>query len=438
MASISFYTLGCKSNRYETGEIARDARRQGYEIVDFNSPADVYIINTCTVTQLADKKSRRAIRQAKKRNPNAKVIVTGCYAEVSPEEIKKMPEADLIIKNSDKKKVLKCLGVKNNSYGLPALPAGRRVACSTPPRVRENLMIEDGCEEFCKYCIVPYARGKVKSKPVERVIEEAKNLVCAGAKEIVLTGINLGAYGLDESKNSKFEIRDSGLEIGNSLPRLLKELTSIDSLLRIRLSSIEPMYVTDELIEAIKANPKVCKHLHIPLQSGSTKVLKLMGRKYPAVQFKALIKRMRLKIKGVALNTDIIVGYPGESEKDFKDTMKLVKDLKFSRVHVFHFSPRPGTAGATMPDRIDPAIITARANKMRALRSNLMRNFAREAMRTPQEVLVESRDKKTGLLEGLTESYIRVLFKGRDSLIGKLVKVRIKGVRDEHAVGGLL
>jgi len=404
MAKIAFYTLGCKSNQFETGELAREARARGFEVSDFNSPADIYVINTCTVTQLADRKSRRAIRLARRKNPDAKLIVTGCYADISPEEI---PEADLIVKNNEKTKIME------NLFPHPIDPNAKR---GEGIRVRENLMIENGCEEFCKYCVVPFARGKVKSKPADQVIKEAVELVRAGAKEIVLTGINLGAC-------------------GPKLPMLIKKLAEIEGLLRIRLSSIEPMYITDELIEAIKATPKVCRHLHIPMQSGSTKTLKAMGRRYTAKEFAKIIKNIRRQIPDVTLNTDVIVGFPGETEEDLEESMDLMKELKFGRIHPFHFSPRPKTAAFSMKGRIDPKIVRARADKMHELRLKLMKDLANEAKRSTQEVLVECRDKRSKLLEGLTESYLRVLFKGDDSLIGHLVKVRIKALKDEFVTG---
>ena len=409
MTTIAFHTLGCKANQYESKALMRDAERYGLSVTDFSSPADIYIINTCTVTQLADKKSRKAIKLAKKRNPNAKIIVTGCYAEVLPEEIKKIDGVDLVIKNGNKKDILKDLGIKS---------AEQRTQ-NTEYRVRENLMIEDGCEEFCNYCIVPYARGKVISKPAREALEEAKEMVRAGVKEIVLTGINLGAY-------------------GDKLPDLIDQLAKIENLLRIRLSSLEPMYITKELIEAIASTPKVMKHLHIPLQSGSNKVLKAMGRHYSTADYRKLIMAIRSKIPRIALNTDIIVGFPGEIENDLKDTVRFVQEIGFSRIHVFSFSVRPGTLAAEMQNKIELNKIRGRAEKMQALRIRLMRDFTKASMKDPEHVLVEGIDKRYGLLEGLTESYIRVFFKGSKNLIGKIAKVKIRDIRNEFVTGELI
>lgn len=407
MVSIAFHTLGCKSNQYEGNELARKARSLGFKVTDLASKADFYIINTCTVTELADKKSLKAIRQARKNNPNAKIIVTGCLSEIR--DCTKMKDIDLIIKNSDKQNILGYIGGKGTEHGTP----------NTEHRVRENLMIEDGCEELCNYCIVPFARGKVKSKPIDEVLSEAEKMVCAGIKEIVLTGINLGAY-------------------GPKLSSLIKGLSMIDGLLRIRLSSIEPMYITNDLIETIARTAKVCRHLHIPLQSGSTKVLKLMGRKYSASGYKALIKMIRSKISGLSLNTDVIAGYPGETPKDFEDTKKFLRAASFSRIHAFHYSERPGTIASKSKAKVAPKVLAKRGKELRELRIDLIRNSMKEAMKSPQVVLIESKKKGTGLLEGLTESYIRVFLKGGEDLIGSLVPVRITKIENENALGELI
>jgi threonylcarbamoyladenosine tRNA methylthiotransferase MtaB len=388
-------------------------KESGLILSDFNSSSDIYIINTCTVTGNADKKSRHAIRQARKRNPKAKIIVTGCYPEVYPEKLNNLDEIDAFVGNEEKKNILKHL------QGSEPRSHTSHLTSRTSSRIRANLMIENGCEEFCSYCIVPYARGKVTRKPVDQIVWEAGKLVDQGVKEIVLTGINLGAY-------------------GNELTEVLHKLYSFEKLLRIRLSSIEPLFITDELIGCIADLPKVCNHLHIPLQSGDDAILKAMNRRYSKKDFSKLTRKIRKRIPNVSLNTDIIVGFPGESEKAFKNTLKFVERAKFSRIHPFHFSPRPKTPAATMPDQIDPRIIKKRTEKAQSLRIKLMKDYAKRAKRRPQEVLVESRDKKTGLLEGLTESYIRVLFEGNSSLIGKLAKVKITDVSNEFVTGKLL
>jgi len=393
MAKIAFYTLGCKSNQYETAQMINQARSDGHEVLDFGNQSDIYVINTCTVTSNADKKSRHAIRAARKRNPKAKIIVTGCLSEVRPEEIEKLGIADIIMKNREKE----CMPeFQNPSH-----------------RIRANLMIENGCQEFCSYCIVPRARGKVIRKPADQIIGEAKSMVSSGAKELILTGINLGAY-------------------GSGLPDVIKQLSVIDGLLRIRLSSIEPQYISDELIDMIAETPKACKHLHIPLQSGDDGILKAMNRKYSAKDYAALINKIRKKIPPVSLNTDVIVGFPGEDEKAFGNTIKLLKKTRFSRIHAFHFSPRPGTPAADFPDKVDTKTIRKRIDKIHEVRIKLMKDFAGDAKKRPQEILVESPG------EGLTESYIRVLFEGPNDLIGRLVKVKITKVESEHANGKLL
>ncbi len=427
MVKIAFYTLGCKSNQYETEVMKSQVLDKDFEITDFHLPSDIYVINTCTVTGNADKKSRHAIRQARRRNPKAKIIVTGCYVEVAPEEIARVGEADIIVRNRDKKDVLKYLKETRDER------QEMRPAATPPPRIRTNLMIENGCEQFCSYCIVPYARGKIRSKPADEVLEEARKLVKEGVKEIVLTGINLGAYGTDKAVNRKPLIENR-----TTLPHIIKDLSKIEGLLRIRLSSLEPQFITEELINCTAETPKVCKHLHIPLQSSDDGILKAMNRGYCVKDYLNLIKLITKKIPKVSLNTDVIVGFPGEDEKAFANTLKLLKKIKFSRIHAFHFSARPGTGAANLPNQVSSKIIKNRIDKIQSLRTKLMRDFAKQAKRAPQEVLVESTDKSSGLLEGLTESYIRVLFEGENSLIGKLVAVKITDIEDEYVIGRLL
>jgi len=433
MPKIAFYTLGCKANQYETEAMKSQVALNGFEITDFHSPSDIYVINTCTVTHVADKKGRQAIRQARRRNPKSKIIVTGCYSEVSKEEIEKIKEVDVIIGNNEKKDIFKYLQTQKHKDTKTQRYKDTKIQRYTtpPPRIRSNLMIEDGCEHYCTYCIVPYARGKVKSKPVEEIIDEAKKLIKLGAKEIVLTGINLGAYGRDKTQRHK----DSKTPRPSALPQVIKDLSKIEGLLRIRLSSLEPMFITKELIDTIAKTPKVCPHLHIPLQSGDDSILKAMDRNYTAKNFLGLIKYIKKKIKGAAINTDIIVGFPGEGEKEFKNTIELADKIKFSRIHIFSYSTRKGTAAEKLKNKVPEKEIQKRYDELNELRTKYMKEFAEKYKDKEVEVLVECRDKKTGLLDGLTPRYIRVLFDGPDELIGKTAKVKIKEIKDEICSG---
>ena len=425
MTKIAFYTLGCKSNQYETDLMKEKCLSADLKEAPFREKADIYVINTCTVTSVADKKSRHAIRFARKQNPDALIIATGCYAEVSPKDIARISEVDIILPNREKKNIVKYLSEPANP---PARRAGKLRSSGAgtetfslrfpfKPRVRANLMIEDGCEHFCSYCIVPYARGKVKSKPINNIIKEANELVARGAREIILTGINLGAY-------------------GKRLPDVIKALSELDGLYRIRLSSLEPMFITKRLIDTIADTLKVCPHLHIPLQSGDNKVLKAMRRNYTVAKYLKLLNYIKKKIKNAAINTDIIVGFPGEGEKEFNNTIKLVNKVKFSRMHVFSYSKRIGTPAGRL-QAPDPKIAHERSLKLIGLRKKHMKAYAKKWLGKKVEVLVEQRDKVTRMLDGLTPHYIRVFFEGEDELIGKLVSVKVKKIDSEFVIGSL-
>ncbi|MFH1710648.1 MAG: tRNA (N(6)-L-threonylcarbamoyladenosine(37)-C(2))-methylthiotransferase MtaB [bacterium] len=416
MQKIAFYTLGCRSNQYETDIMKKACSAAGFEVVPFKEQADIYIINTCTVTGNADKKSRHAVRSAKKRNAQARIIATGCSIETGNFNLQ---EADIVLANKDKFNVAKYIGDGRHEM------RDAKILTSLP--VRANLMIENGCENFCSYCIVPFVRGKVVSKPFEQVMTEAKQMVKDGVKEIILTGINLGEYKFD-------------------LISLLDDLSKIDGLLRIRLSSIEPMYITDELIDVIKKNPKVCKHLHIPMQSGDDNILKAMNRNYTSKDFLQLINKIKRTVKDIAVTTDIIVGFPGEDEKAFRSTCKLVDKIQFSRIHIFPYSDRPGTAAFNFKDKIGPKTISARHEKLEELRDKYMLKFFRSFEKKPLEVLIEQRDRKSGMLEGLTSNYIRVFIEGlprcrrgddmSDESIGRLIlaKFSTKGIQGENVI----
>jgi threonylcarbamoyladenosine tRNA methylthiotransferase MtaB len=398
---IAFHTLGCRANQYETDKMIQQVCSYGYEVVPYPQAADIYVINTCTVTAIAARKSRNTARHAKKLNPKAKVIFIGCDAE-----IESIPEADLVLSNKDKLKIGEVIKEMTRRETRDANPLSSPISQLPSLPVRANLMIEDGCENFCSYCIVPIVRGKIKVRPMDEVINEAKIMIERGAKEIVLTGINLGAYGMEPEAKSLGSSRNRDFQ--SQVPTLLRKLASLDGLLRIRLSSIEPMYVTDELIKVIKTEPKVAHHLHIPLQSGDDGVLKAMNRTYTSNEFLALINKVKKQIKDIAITTDIIVGFPGEDEKAFINSCKLAEKIKFSKVHVFPYSDRPKTKAFTMPGKCRSIDITKRAKKLGVLADKLMLSFNKSYKGKKLEILVEQRNKRTGLLEGLTGNYIRV------------------------------
>jgi len=455
VTKVSFYTLGCKSNQYETDAMARIASSLGAELVPYPGHADIYVINTCTVTGNAAKKSRHAIRFAKKINPNSKVIATGCDVE-----LEKIKEADLILNNNEKPDFKRHLASLTSH--LPSLNS-HLTSNSPNSHIRANLLIEDGCENFCSYCIVPYVRGKVRSRPADEILNEAKVMVDNGVKEIVLTGINIGEFTMEpETFNITPSVlsghlpltkgeKERGLRQVPPLISLINGLSKIEGLLRIRLSSIEPMYVDDALIKIVKENPKVCKHLHIPMQSGDDGILKAMNRNYTAKGFEALIKRIKNQVKDIAITTDIIVGFPGEEEAAFKNTCKLVDKLQFSRIHIFSYSDRPKTAATKLPNKVDPKTMAKRHEKLDALRAKYMLKFHKSFSKNPMEVLIEQKDRKTGLYEGLTTNYIRVFLEGLpavarskatakagddmgDDSMGKLFPCKFKEFRGENVI----
>ncbi len=359
------------------------------QITEFGQPADIYVINTCTVTEDADRKSRQVIRRALR--SAKKVIVTGCYAKLQKESLLRLfPDIEF-----------------TNVEETFRFPSNGSLNTSSTSRVRVNLMIQDGCEHYCSYCIVPLARGKVKSKPVEEVITEAGRLAAAGAREIILTGINLGAYQHD-------------------LRKVIRRLSSIENLLRIRLSSIEPMYLTKELIDAVAETPKVCHHLHIPLQSGDNSILKAMNRSYTRDDYLELIHYIRKKMPDCGVTTDVIVGFPGEGDKEFQNTVDLINQIKFSRLHVFPYSKRKGTPAADLPNQVNAEIKKKRNHFLHEIRTNLMKEFAQQYLGEEVEILVEQKG------EGLTPNYIRVLYSGNEAEVGSLIKVVVKEAKKER------
>ncbi|MEE8638317.1 MAG: MiaB/RimO family radical SAM methylthiotransferase [Candidatus Margulisiibacteriota bacterium] len=389
MRKIAFYTLGCRANQAQTEVIKSEVAGRKSRVVDFHSEADTYVINTCTVTADADRKSRQAIRRAMRQNPKAKVIATGCYAKLQAEELAKdFPKIEILLPSS-----------------LPPYPS------PLSPRIRANLMIQDGCEHFCSYCIVPYARGRIKSKPLEQIIAEANQLVKAGAREIVLTGINLGTYQFD-------------------LPAAIHGLSSIKNLFRIRLSSLEPMYLSKELIDAVAETPQVCRHLHIPLQSGDNNILKAMNRNYSRDDYLDLIDYIRSKMPDCGITTDIIVGFPGEGEPEFQNTVDLIHHIKFSRMHIFIYSLRKGTPAADLPDQVDPKTKKERSKYLHKIRNKYMLEFAHKYLNNEVEILVEQKG------EGLTSNFIRCFFNDPTDSSGSLKKIFARSVNNSGEIRG--
>jgi threonylcarbamoyladenosine tRNA methylthiotransferase MtaB len=404
--TYKIYTLGCKVNQYDSGSLATSLKMAGFTMVNKN--ADIAIINSCAVTKTAIIKSGRMIKLAKKENPKAKIILTGCWPKAYAV---KNVGADYVI-NRDKisDAVKKTIG-----YKLPV--ANKIKEVKQENRSRYFIKIQDGCEQYCSYCIVPYTRGKLKSRGEKEIICEIERAVKAGYEEIVLSGIHLGLYGKDNK---------------NSLVNLLKKIIKINDLGRVRLSSIEITEVSDDLIKLIANSKKICQHLYIPLQSGSDKILKLMNRPYSKKYFLDKIKKIRRDMPNIAITTDVIVGFPGETEKDFKETEKFIKEIKFSRLHVFPFSAHEKTPAAKFPDQVEEKIKIKRAKILRELGVKLMKDYKNKFKGKKVEIVIEQIQQNK--LIGKTEYYFdievdkRQIFgskiDGNNKLIGKIVKVK--------------
>ncbi|WP_453994878.1 tRNA (N(6)-L-threonylcarbamoyladenosine(37)-C(2))-methylthiotransferase MtaB [Bacillus nitroreducens] len=423
MSLVAFHTLGCKVNHYETEAIWQLFKESGYERTEFESTADVYVINTCTVTNTGDKKSRQVIRRAIRKNPDAVICVTGCYAQTSPAEIMAIPGVDIVVGTQDRKKMLEYIeqykqertpinGVgnimKTRVYEELDVPA-------FTDRTRASLKIQEGCNNFCTFCIIPWARGLMRSRNPEEVIKQAQQLVNAGYKEIVLTGIHTGGYGED--------MKDY------NLAALLRDLESkVVGLKRIRISSIEASQITDEIIEVLDQSTKVVRHLHVPLQSGSNTVLKRMRRKYTMEFFAERLTKLRKALPGLAITSDVIVGFPGETEEEFMETYNFIKEHKFSELHVFPYSKRTGTPAARMEDQIDEEIKNERVHRLITLSDQLAKEYASNYEGEVLEVIPEELDKEdpsSGLYVGYTDNYLKVKLDATEEMVGKIVKVKI-------------
>jgi len=419
MPSVAFHTLGCKVNHYETEAIWQLFKEEGYDRVEYDSISDVYVINTCTVTNTGDKKSRQVIRRAIRKNPDAVICVTGCYAQTSPAEIMAIPGVDIVVGTQDRRKMLTYIDeykkerqpingvtniMKNRVYEELDVPA-------FTDRTRASLKIQEGCNNFCTFCIIPWARGLMRSRDPEEVIHQAQQLVDAGYKEIVLTGIHTGGYGED--------MKDYNLAM------LLTDLEKkVKGLKRIRISSIEASQLTDEVIDVIDRSNMVVRHLHIPLQSGSNTVLKRMRRKYTMEFFAERLEKLKKALPGLAVTSDVIVGFPGETEEEFMETYNFIKDQKFSELHVFPYSQRTGTPAARMDDQIDEEVKNERVHRLINLSDQLAKEYASRFENEVLEVIPEEQ-VDGDLYVGYTDNYLKVIFPASEEMIGKLVKVKI-------------
>ena len=432
MKRVAFYTLGCKVNQYETEAMLELFEKEGYEKAETEDYADVYVINTCTVTHMSDRKSRQYIRRMKKKNPDAIIAVVGCYSQVSPEEILSIDEVNLVMGTNDRKKIVEEVKKIDASRKVSTVDDIMKVKAfeeieinKTNGKTRAFLKIQDGCDRYCSYCIIPYARGRVRSRDLESIVKEVENLAANGYKEVVLTGIHVASYGKD--------IKDSDIKLLD----VIKQINDIEGIERIRLSSVEPILFTDEFVEAVSAMDKVCPHYHLSLQSGCDETLKRMKRRYTTEEYKTIVDRLRAAIPNVSITTDVIVGFPGETNEEFDKTYEFLKDIELTHMHIFKYSPRKGTPAATMENQVDPSTKHERSEKLLQLNEENFKKFGQKMLDKEFNVLFEQKvgDNK---FEGLTENYVKVIVESDKDLSEQILKVKITDVKNEFLEGILV
>ena len=418
---VSVYTLGCKVNTYESEYVINEFKKKGYEIVPFDEEADIYVINTCTVTNNSDQKSRKIIRSACK-NKNKVVVVMGCYSQIKPDVVRDIEGVSIVLGNKDKNKVVELVEAYlkdkesfQNIYDLSNSKFEDMYLDNFENHTRAFVKIQDGCNNYCSYCIIPYARGNVRSKDKNIVINEIKSLVKNGYKEVVLTGIHTGHYGQDLKE---YDFSD-----------LLMELEKIDGLERIRISSIEITELTDKFIEVLKNSKKIVNHIHIPLQSGCDKILKLMNRKYDMNYYIDKINKIREVRPDMAVTTDVIVGFPNETDEDFKITKENIKKIKFTELHVFPYSKREGTPAASMLNQVDGNVKKQRVNELLKVSELLKEKFYNKYINTYDYVLTETYED--GYLIGHLSNYGKVKFKGNKEDINKIIKIKLNNYNND-------
>lgn len=429
---VAFSTLGCRVNHYETEAMAEKFIREGYEITDFSNFADVYVVNTCSVTNMSDKKSRQIISRARRINENAIIAAVGCYSQVSPEEVAKIEGVDVVLgtrnkgdivyyvnKAKDEKKSQVVVGevLRNKDFEDLNIEEYQ-------DKTRAFLKIQDGCNRFCAYCLIPYTRGAVCSKDPEKVISEIHKLAEHGFKEIILSGIHTASYGVD-------------LEGDVSLITILEEIEKIDGIERVRIGSIEPSFFTDEVIAKMKNMKKLCPQFHLSLQSGCDATLKRMNRRYTAKEYEEAVYKIRENLKDASITTDVIVGFPGETDEEFNETYEYLKRLKLTKTHIFKFSPRKGTKAASMPDQVDGTVKEKRSKALIELNDKNEGDFSRSLVGREMDVLVEQEvSKKPGVFEGYTRNYVKVeIVNGSEENIGKIVPCIIEDANGDYVTG---
>ncbi|MCI9063892.1 MAG: tRNA (N(6)-L-threonylcarbamoyladenosine(37)-C(2))-methylthiotransferase MtaB [Clostridia bacterium] len=419
---VAFLTLGCKTNQYETNGMAQKFSEEGYTICEMNEKPDIAIINTCTVTNISDRKSRQHLRHVKEKNKDAIVVACGCYAQVAKDKLEEMEEIDLVLGNKEKKDIVKYVEdfISEVSDISKQKEFDEFGSITYTEKTRATIKIQDGCNNFCTYCLIPYARGRIRSRKKENIIKEVTEIAKTGIKEIVLTGIHIASYGKD--LNNEYMLID-----------LLEDLNKIEGIQRIRLGSLEPTIITDKFVKRLVKLEKICDQFHLSLQSGCNETLKRMNRKYTTEEFKEVVGRLRQNFEDVNLTTDIIVGFPGETEEEFNKTYEFLKEIAFYKMHVFKYSKRDGTPAATMQNQVDGKIQEERSKKVIELSNKNQLKYNQKYIGKELEVLFE--EKQGDFYVGHTKNYIVVKTASYESLDNKIITVVGKEVDGEEIIG---
>jgi threonylcarbamoyladenosine tRNA methylthiotransferase MtaB len=430
LRKAAFYTLGCKVNQYETEAMIESFENAGYEAVEYTEYADVYIINTCTVTNMGDRKSRQVIRRALELNPDACVAVVGCYSQIAPKEVLEIPGVSLVVGTNERSRIVELVEYAmekeeklNMVNDIMEVREFEEMSIKNyKSRTRAFLKIQEGCDQYCTYCIIPYARGHIRSRKPESIIAEVRELAESGFKEVVLTGIHVASYGKDLGDTSLIE--------------MIEKVHQVDGVERIRMSSVDPNVMTEEFIVRIKKLPKICRHFHLSLQSGCDETLKRMNRKYTTEEYKRVVGRLREVFDGVAITTDLIVGFPGETEEEFQETAAFIEEISFSAMHVFKYSPREGTPASRYQNQVKPQVKDARSKLITSIAKKNEEKFKKSFIGSCRSVLYEQPiDEKDSLYEGLTDNYIRVVSESQCDIKGKIIETTLLTLKEDYMVG---
>jgi len=447
--TVATYTLGCKVNQYETNAVEEIFTQNGYTLTDFDDKSDIYIINTCTVTSMSDRKSRQVIRRAKKNNKDAVVVVMGCYAQNDPDAIIKIEDVNLVVGTKDKNKIFEEVQkITNHDKVVKVTSIMEEVefenlsVTSYTKNTRAFVKIQDGCDRYCSYCIIPYTRGRIRSRNISDIVKEVQSLSDNGYKEVVLTGIHIASYGKD-LKRSKTEFipiinsqKEDFVQADASLIDVIEEVSKIKNLYRIRIGSVEPIIISEDFLERISKIDKFCPHFHLSLQSGCDDTLKRMNRRYTTDEYKEAVQKIRQYFDTPAITTDIIAGFPGETDEEFEKTYSYLSDINLYEMHIFPFSRRSGTKAYDMKNQIDNDVKHKRSEKLIALANRNKEEFEKGLIGKTFDVLFEQREEQ--YYQGYTKNYVKIYVKTQKDLSGKLLDVRINSFENNKLIGELI